>query len=225
MKREALLAFTKFVLNIITQKEFLGLEHLPKTGGVIITTNHMSRMDIPFLFVNPIRSDITALVTDKYRKNSIFGLFTTLAGGIWIDRTKADFTALKEALSVLKAGRALGISPEGTRSNIGQLLEGKAGTALIATKAGVPIVPVALSGTEDAFKKIGHFKRAKLVMRFGPAYTLPPIDRENREASQARATEEIMCRIAVLLPEKYHGFYAGHPRVKELQKEQGEASD
>jgi 1-acyl-sn-glycerol-3-phosphate acyltransferase len=218
MKRKSLLKLVNFILPILAKMEFLGLENLPKEGGVIITTNHLSRMDIPFLFITPGREDITALVTDKYKTFGFFRWFTDVAEGIWIDRTKADFTALKQSLAALRQGKALGISPEGTRSVSGELLEGKAGTALIAIKAGVPIIPVALWGTEEAFHNITHFKKARLFMRYGPAYRLPDIDRDNREESQQRAVEEIMCRIAVLLPERYHGFYRGHPRLKELQE-------
>ncbi|MBI9049101.1 MAG: 1-acyl-sn-glycerol-3-phosphate acyltransferase [Anaerolineaceae bacterium] len=221
MKRTGLRKLSKFIMSILANMEFKGLEHLPKEGGVIITTNHLSRMDIPFLFITPTRDDITALVTDKYKSYWFFRWFTDVAEGIWIDRTKADFTALKQSLAVLRQGRVLGISPEGTRSETGELLEGKAGTAFIAVKTGVPIVPVGLSGNDEAFGRIKRFKKANLVMRYGPAYTLPDIDRDNREESLEKAVTEIMCRIAVLLPEKYHGFYRGHPRLKELQEEQG----
>lgn len=221
MKRKTLHKLVKIILPILAKMEFIGLENLPKEGGVIITTNHMSRMDIPFLFITPVRDDITALVTDKYKSYAFFRWFTSVAEGIWIDRTKADFTALKKSLEVLRQGKALGISPEGTRSETAQLLEGKGGTAFIAVKTGVPIVPVALWGTEEAFHNIFRFKKARLFMRYGPAYTLPDLDRNNREESLQQAITEIMCRIAVLLPEKYHGFYRGHPRIKELEQELG----
>lgn len=223
MKRETLLNLTRFILKHITKIEYIGLENLPKSGGVIVTTNHLSRMDIPFLFITPGREDFTALVADKYQSYPFFRWFTQVAGGIWIDRSKADFSALKQSLQVLREGRALGISPEGTRSESGELLEGKAGTALIAVKAGVPIVPVALWGTEDSFRKMARLQKPRMFMRYGPAYTLAEIDRENREESLQLAVDEIMCRIAVLLPEKYHGFYRGHPRLKELLEEQNQA--
>jgi 1-acyl-sn-glycerol-3-phosphate acyltransferase len=218
MKRKTLQKIVRFLLPRLCDVEYQGLEHIPKTGGLIITTNHLSRMDIPFIFNTPARDDITALVADKYKKYIFFRWFCYVAGGIWIDRSKADFTALKLSLEALRAGCALGISPEGTRSEVGELLEGKAGTALIAIKAGVPIIPVALWGTKNSFNQLFHFKRPKMHMRYGPVYYLPSLDLRDREASLKRAVDEIMCRIAVLLPEQYHGFYRGHPRLKELQK-------
>ena len=223
MKRQTLQKIVKFILPRICEVEYQGLEYLPEKGGVIITTNHLSRMDIPFLFITPVRDDITALVADKYQHYLFFRWFCTVAEGIWIDRSKADFTALRQSLDALRQGKALGISPEGTRSETGGLLEGKAGTALIAVKGNVPIIPVALWGTENSFKELFSFKRPKMYMRYGPVYHLPSLDRDNREAALQRAVDEIMCRIAVLLPEQYRGFYRGHPRIQELEKELGEA--
>ena len=120
-----------------------------------------------------------------------------------------------------KQGAAVGIAPEGTRSQTAQLLEGKQGTVLLAYKADVPIVPVGLSETDHVVHDALLLRRPRIVARFGPAFRLPPIDRANRDEWMQRCTDEIMCRIAVLLPAKYHGFYANHPRLKELLDEFG----
>jgi 1-acyl-sn-glycerol-3-phosphate acyltransferase len=77
---------------------------------------------------------------------------------------------------------------------------------------------VAISGTEDKviFGNLKRLQRSQIVLKAGPAFTLPPLPRENRDAALKQYTDEIMCRIAALLPEKYWGVYAGHPRLKEL---------
>jgi 1-acyl-sn-glycerol-3-phosphate acyltransferase len=198
---------------------FNGLEHLPRDGGLIIATNHMSRMDTLHLFINPERTDITALVADKYKKYPIFNWVLDTGKVIWLDRTQADFTAFRVAADVLKSGLPLGIAPEGTRSTTGQLLEGKPGAVLLAQKAGVPIVPVGIAGTETYFKDLLRLRRPKITVTFGPAFTLPPIDRSNRDEWLHQQADEIMARIAVLLPPKYRGFYKDHPRVAELLAE------
>ncbi len=143
--------------------------------------------------------------------------FINLVGGIWLDRTRADFAAFRTAIEALDAGQALGIAPEGTRSDTGALIEGKPGTILLAIKAQAPVVPTALFGTESAAKN--WWKRPRLTIRFGAPFTLPPLSRENREEQMQTSTDEMMCRIAALLPEKYHGVYAGHPRLQELLAE------
>ncbi|HNT53492.1 MAG TPA: lysophospholipid acyltransferase family protein [Anaerolineaceae bacterium] len=215
MKRDTLQKTLRFLMRLLTDTRFEGLDNIPVQGGVILATNHLSRLDIPVLFINPVRSDVTGLVADKYKRHSIIAWFTRQAQGIWLDRTKADFSAFRDAVAVLGQQRALGIAPEGTRS-MGQLLEGKPGTILIATRANVPIVPVAITGTKGGMKKILTLRRPHISVRFGPAFQIPPLNRENREAELKRWTDELMCRIAVMLPENYRGVYVNHPRVAEL---------
>jgi 1-acyl-sn-glycerol-3-phosphate acyltransferase len=224
VKRETLQKIVRFLMNKLTDLEFIDTHFIPDTGPVIIATNHLSRLDIPVLFLIPNRPDITALVADKYLRYPLFYWFTRTAGGIWIDRSKADFTAFKSAFDVLKMGKALGISPEGTRSTVGSLLEGKSGTALIASKMNVPVVPVGILGTEGATTKALTFRHPRIVARFGPALTIPPLDRDKREDQLKIYTDEIMCRIAALLPENYRGFYADYPRVQELLAEWSDRS-
>jgi 1-acyl-sn-glycerol-3-phosphate acyltransferase len=220
MKRETLNSIFAFFMDAFTHYEYIGADNIPKEGGVIVVTNHMSRIDIFVLALNPTRPHITALVADNYQKNPLFKVILNAAEIIWLDRTKADFGAFRVALEALKQGHCLGIAVEGTRSQTGQLLEGKPGTVLLATKSEVPIVPVGLAGTETTFSDLLHFRRPKIVARFGPAFRLPPLQRDSRDEDMKQYTDEIMCRIAATLPEKYHGFYANHPRLKELLAEQ-----
>lgn len=216
MKREKLQHLVRRLFHSLSILQFIHPEYVPQQGGVIVATNHLSRLDIPVLFLIPTRPDITALVTDKYKRYPFFRWFAESANGIWIDRTKADFTAFREAAELLRKGGCVGISPEGTRSDSGVLLEGKAGTALLALKADVPIVPVGIAGTENALRPMLALQKPVITARFGPPFQLPPLDRSNREETLKNYTDEIMCRIAALLPQKYHGFYRDHPRLKEL---------
>jgi 1-acyl-sn-glycerol-3-phosphate acyltransferase len=216
MKRETLQKLVNIVFHIIADIKFIGAENIPAAGGIILATNHMSRLDTPLLFLNPTRPDITALIADKYKSYTLFRWFTETSGGIWIDRSRADFGAFRQAIDVLKAGTALGIAPEGTRSEIGALLEGKAGTALLAVRTGIPVVPVAIEGSEVAVSRLKHLRRPRLVTHFGRPIPPPELTRDDRDAVMQRYTDEIMCQIAAMLPPKYHGFYAAHPRLKEI---------
>ena len=216
MERDTLQRIMYYLFDHITVTRFEGIENIPEKGGVIVATNHMSRMDIPLLFVNPVRKDITALVADKYVNFPGISWFAKVAGAIYIDRDRADFGAFREAQKLIKSGIAMGIAPEGTRSKVSELLEGKAGTVLLAIRTGAPIIPVGLAGTEDSFKRLFTFRKPRMVARFGKPIIINEIPRENRDEALQKAADEIMCRIAALLPERYHGFYAGHPRLKEL---------
>jgi 1-acyl-sn-glycerol-3-phosphate acyltransferase len=187
---------------------------------VLLATNHISQFDTLLLALTPTRPDITALVADKYKRNLLFLVVLNMAGIIWLDRTKADFGAFRVAVDALKRGYCIGIAPEGTRSTTAELAEGKPGAVLLALKADVPIVPVGLASTETLVPNLRRLKRSEVTLHYGKAFRLPPVDRSNREEQMKIYTEEIMCRIAALLPEKYCGFYAGHPRLKELLAEQ-----
>ncbi len=216
MRRETLQSIVRHILTRLHRVEFSGLEHLPPTGPLIVATNHMSRMDTLYLFINPARTDITALVADKYQKYPFFKFVLNTAGAIWLDRSKADFGAFRQAVDVIKSGIPLGIAPEGTRSQNGQLQAGKPGVALLALKSGAPIVPVGISGSEVYFRRLLTLRRPQLRLTFGPPIHLPPLDRDNRDESLQKMTDEIMCRIAILLPPQYWGYYRDHPRLKEM---------
>ncbi len=216
MKRERFLALVNRIMNALARVEFENPQHLPATGAVILATNHMSRFDIPLLGIVPNRPDIRPLVADKYLENPMMRWFSEQGGAIWIDRSRADFSAFREAIAYLKQGGCLGVAPEGTRSTTGKLLEGKSGTVLIAVKTGVQVVPAAISGTDTAVKQLKKFHRPLIKVSYGEAFVLAPLSKDNREEDLQRYTDEMMCRIAVLLPQRYHGFYADHPRLKEL---------
>jgi 1-acyl-sn-glycerol-3-phosphate acyltransferase len=118
----------------------------------------------------------------------------------------------------MKAGSILVIAPEGTRSKTETMAEGKPGVAYLAMKARVPIVPVGLVGTEDrvVVEQLKHLKKSEIKITVGMPFNLPAIQRVNREEVLKQCTDEIMCRIGALLPEKYRGVYADHSRLKEL---------
>jgi 1-acyl-sn-glycerol-3-phosphate acyltransferase len=110
------------------------------------------------------------------------------------------------------------IAPEGTRSKTEALQQGKMGAAFLASKGGYPVLPVALSGTEDRriMENLKHFRRSKIRAVAGETFVIEIPKGSGREEAMQQATDEIMCRIAVELPEKYRGVYAEHPRLQEL---------
>ncbi len=219
MKSHRLRSIINWLMKHLTRTTFIGVENIPTEGGILIACNHMSRMDIPVLFLTPNRPEMTALVTTKYLKHPLLRWFIVTAEGIWLDRDTADFSAFRQAVAALQQGKAIGIAPEGTRSQTATLMEGKPGTALLALRTGVPVVPAALSGTEDSVEKLLHFKRPVITAEYGKPIVPPKLDRSNREGQLDKLTTEIMCQIAAMMDEKYHGFYAGHPRVIEILTE------
>lgn len=189
---------------------------MPAQGGFIAAANHLSIVEVPLVYCNIKRNDVTGLVAKKHRKNRFFRWVVDALEGIWLNREEIDRGALRAARDHLVNGGVLGIAPEGTRSETGALLPAKTGVAYIADQARVPIVPVAITGTWQITREILSLRRPKITVQFGEPFLLPAIERSEREEGLQRNTDEIMCRIAVLLPEEYRGVYADHPRLQEL---------
>jgi 1-acyl-sn-glycerol-3-phosphate acyltransferase len=108
------------------------------------------------------------------------------------------------------------MAPEGTRSKTHTLSRGKTGAAYLAHEAGVPLVPVGIYGTERAWASWLRLRRPVFTMVIGAPFRLPPIDPQQRQSRLRADTDEIMCRIAALIPVQYHGYYANHPHLKSL---------
>lgn len=219
MTRDQVFNIIKFLYGNFTHTIIENEEQLPKEGPFIITLNHLSRIDFPSLILLERYNDIYCVAADSYRKFPVFGKMINDADMIWIDRTKADFAAMKRALNVLKEGKILALAPEGTRSKTKALIEGKEGVTLMASKSSAPLISLSLIGTENWMDAFKHFHKPQITMRFGPVFTLPRIDPDHREESLRAATDEVMCRIAAMLPEKNRGIYKDFPRVRELQAE------
>lgn len=213
-------AMVRLILFMFTRLEIAGSENYPRSGNLIIAANHLGRLDVPLVYYFLDRPDVILLIAEKYQKIPLARWFVDRLDGIWVDRFNADFGAMRKALARLQAGGVLVLSPEGTRSPTEKLIEGRPGAGYLAAKAGVPILPVAVTGTEDrvALEKITHFKRVPIQIRVGPPFRLPPYDARspNRDEILKHNTDEIMCRIAALLPPSYRGFYADHPRLQEI---------
>lgn len=205
-----------WLMDHLTRTTYYDLENIPTSGPLIIAINHLSRLDIPVVYCNPRRKDLTALVTDKYLRYPVINWILKTAGAIWIDREIADFGAIRVANEALKKGIALGISPEGTRSKSHSMIEGKSGVVLIALKSGAPILPVGVWGTETGVSRLLTFRKPVMFARFGKPFRIPSVERTSRTAELKRWTDEVMCRIAALLPESYRGIYKDHPITQKL---------
>jgi 1-acyl-sn-glycerol-3-phosphate acyltransferase len=205
------------IINLIAHVEIQGFENIPKKGGFVVAANHLGRLD-PALLFYVMEGDFILTIAEKYEHHWLFGPLGNAVDGIWLDRFNADVAALRKVLARMKAGGILVIAPEGTRSKTEAMAEGKPGVAYLALKAGLPIVPAALTGTEDRLvvENLKHFKKSEIKIVVGQPFNLPTIQRKDRDATLKQYTDEIMCRIGILLPEKYRGVYAEHPRLKEL---------
>jgi len=96
------------------------------------------------------------------------------------------------------------------------LIRGKSGCAYLAQHSGAPIVPVAITGTEDLGRRLLRLRRPKVTLRVGRPFRLEPLTAEARIDGLRQQADEVMCRLAALLPARYRGAYAEHPMLKQL---------
>lgn len=207
MLRDFLQFAVGIVIRILARLEVYGLENIPPTGGYLICTNHLGLLDAPLVFLVVKRRDITALVAKKHQKNPFLRVLVDAVGGIWINRDEPDSQAMRQVRSYLQKGGMLGIAPEGTRSKTGGMGPAKTGAAYIADKAGVPVIPCAITGTYRDVYRVLHLQRLHITIRFGEPFRLSPIDRKQRDECLKANTDEIMYRIAEMLPEECRGVY------------------
>jgi 1-acyl-sn-glycerol-3-phosphate acyltransferase len=212
---------SRIILRLIANIETIGDELIPQTGGCIVASNHLGRLDALLAIVLTDRPDVVLMIAEKYQNYAFWRWVARELDALWLNRYEADFHALRQVHKRLRQGELLAMAPEGTRSSTGALIPGKPGAAYLAAKAGVPVVPVALTGTEDGVVKerLRRLRRLHIRVEAGPPFTLPPMPRQGRDAYLQAHTDEIMCRIAAMLPPSYRGIYTDHPRLQDLLSE------
>jgi 1-acyl-sn-glycerol-3-phosphate acyltransferase len=208
----------RILVRIILDIEFYNLDTQPRQGALIVAANHLGALDALIVFSVVDERDYIVMVAEYHKNYPFRRWLANIVGAIFVDRYHADFAALREVMKRLNQGGVLIISPEGTRSKTGGLLPGQPGTAYLAARTGVPVLPVSIIGSEDRLvvANLKRMKRSPIKVVFGKVINFPPIPREDREAVLQDYTDEIMCQIAALLPEEYRGVYAEHPGLHEL---------
>lgn len=207
------------IVGLLARVEVHGLEKVKGIqGNAIVASNHIGRLDAALVYHVLDRDNVNMLVAEKYQANPVYRWFAKALDAYFVDRFHADLNAVRFCLRRLKEGHILVLAPEGTRSKTGMLIEAKPGTSYIAARSGAVIVPVALTGSEDymVVSRLRRLRRARVQAQVGDPFQLPSLPPKNQEEALAQASDEIMCRIAALLPAEKRGFYANHPRLDEL---------
>lgn len=207
------------LMALLTRRRVEGRENLPPQGPYIVAANHLHLLDAPLLYGLLGGEQVSGWAAEKWRNDPFIGRILKLGGATFIRRGEVDREAISAAVDWLKAGKVFGIAPEGTRSKTGGLIRGKSGIAYIAHEAGAAIVPVGHFGTEKIWPALARLRRQPVTVRIGKPFVLPPLDSHDRAASLRRQADEVMCRIAVLLPAEYRGLYTDHPRLTALLAE------
>ena len=191
-----------FVFHITSRIRLRGFSNVPKEGPFIIASNHLSWTDIPLIPLH-MRRKVVYMAKEEYFSSKLAWLVRFL-GAFPVKRGEADRQALRTGEEQLKKGNILVIFPEGTRSRTQTLAIAHSGMGLIALRSGVPVVPVAIWGSEKALKKF----RTPVTISYGEPMVLKPKGKKITREDIDEATEKVMRKIAEMLPPEYRGVYA-----------------
>ena len=202
--------FARFAFLRLVRCRWRHFDRIP-AEGVIIASNHLSSAD-PAMVASALypRSPRYMAKLELFQKRPVIGYLFALSGAFPVRRGSADRSALREAERLLAQGAVVGMFPEGHRSDTGALMHAHPGTALIALRTGAPVVPIAIVGSErmrGGWR--GLLARPEITLTAGRPFTLGGGGPVTKRAV-ADAHDELMGRIAALLPPQYRGVYAEH---------------
>lgn len=190
-------AVIRGLLRLFCGLRYEGAEHVPLEGGCLLAANHKSYLDPPTLG-SGLRREIRYFAKRELFGVPILGFFVRAYGSIPVDRGAFDRRQLATALEVLQGGDALLVFPEGTRIRHRGYGDAKVGVAMLAIKAGVPVIPVHLSGTWEPRRSL--FRRIPIIVRYGPPLRFAREDGEARRERYAEVTQTVMDAIRALEP-------------------------
>jgi 1-acyl-sn-glycerol-3-phosphate acyltransferase len=188
------------IMRTWVRMEVQGLEHIPRAGPLIVVSNHVDNNDT-YVIGRYLPGVVHYLARPGGMESRVLGRFWHAMAAI-----PADREGLRQALAYLKMGDMVGVYPDGVITPA--LLRAKAGVAALAVRAGVPVLPVAVWGTERVrIFPLPKGRRRTVYVRFG---TPRRVDRrEVRGKGLQQIADELMADVAVMLPPEYRGYYAG----------------
>jgi 1-acyl-sn-glycerol-3-phosphate acyltransferase len=184
------------------------LDKVPKQGPLIVYSNRTGQIEVPLLYAYLQPRPLTGLAKVEAWHGWFLRWIFNLWGAIPIRRGEADMEAIRKSLEALENGDILGLSPEGTRNQTGILLKAHPGVVTLALRSGAPLLPLAHWGGENFKKNLKRLRRTDFHIRVGEAFKLDTRNERVTKAVRQQMVDEMMYRLAALLPEYYRGAYA-----------------
>ncbi len=187
----------RLVFFLLARVEVRGRENMPPGGPYIVASNHLSWFDVPLVPAYMKRQVVTMAKEELF--HSRVRWLVRFMSGFPVKRGEADRQAIRAASELLKEGNVFFIFPEGTRSKTHKLAKGHSGLGMIALRSNVPVIPVAITGTENILKRF----RPRVTLTYGEPMIFKPAGRKTTREDIENATNEVMATISAMLPPIY----------------------
>jgi len=197
----------KLLLKIFCKVEGDELESVPHQGPLILVVNHINFLEVPLIYTLLLPRKVCGIIKKETWDSWFVGILAKEWGAISVNRETPGISTFKEAGKALKEKKILCIAPEGTRSGNGELAKGQQGVVFLALKNRVPILIVAHYGVENFWHNIKRLKRTRVTFVVGKPFMLASEMKITKNDYQ-EMTDQIMVRMASMLPERYRGAYA-----------------
>lgn len=208
--RTSVRALARILIRLLTEARISGMQHFPLMPPPLVVMNHLGDTDTALLLAALPAAPEALGKIELLHEFPVLGKLMDWYGTIWLHRGRPDRRALACALEALEAGRLVVIAPEGRYTLTGALEKGGDGAAWLAINANAAIIPIALTGTENArvYGSLRSFHRPQITLTVGEPFR---VTSEAGARSLGGATLQIMQSLARLLPPEYRGVYAGLP--------------
>jgi len=202
------------LIRMLIKLEIVGMENIPRTGPVLLLISHTNFLD-PVLACVVVHRVVVPMAKAELFRIPIFSRLLRWYGVFPVRRGEADVGAFRSSFRALREGHVLLIAPEGTRSGHGCLQQGKHGTAYIATRMDVPLVPMVIIGGEHFYRYLFQLRRTPIRIVLGRAFRLRKPEGVVRQQMLHQMTEEIMYQMARLMPPERRGVYSDLSKATE----------
>jgi len=201
------------ILRTICKVDFKELNKIPLKGPYIVAINHTNFLEVPMIFTHLLPRKVVGIAKKETWRSGLIKWVANNWEAISVDRDGQSTETFRKSRKVLRDGYFLIIAPEGTRNQDGKLRIGKPGVISIALRSNVPIIPVAHFGGEDIIKNLKSLKRTKFTFKVGTPIILHPESKADQD-KRKYFTDQLMYRIAELLPEEYRGVYSNLKNIR-----------
>jgi len=194
-------------LEVLCRVDKSDLHKVPQKGPVIVYSNHAGSIEVPLIFTELLPRPMTGIAKVETWDGWFLRFIFTQWNLIPIHRGEADMVAMRKSLEALEQGYILGIAPEGTRNKTGAMIKAQPGIVMLAMHSGATLIPIGNWGGENFLKNLKKLKRTDFVMRVGEPFKINAHGERVTSEIRQKIADEMMYKLAALLPAPYRGVY------------------